>query len=250
MTQKQIAIWMKKKNRNMLYPSILIGLIFVFLFGCKKDKDTAEYYGNTTAMFNPNKTYGTVDDIEGNSYRTIQIGTQIWMAENLKTTKYNDDAKIPNIKDNKLWGKLTSPAYCWFNNDEVANKATYGALYNCYTINSDKLCPSGWHIPSDAEWDSLTFYLDGQSRAGSKLKETNTAHWQSPNDDATNESGFTGLPGGYRDFDGPFYFMDTIGFWWASTGNASNYYLRYNSSYILHADYTKSAGFSVRCIKD
>ncbi len=128
---------------------------------------------------------GTVSDIEGNTYKTIKIGTQTWMAENLKTTKYKDGSEIPNITNNGDY------------DNNPANSETYGRLYNWYTVDDDKgVCPEGWHVPDDAEYTVLTDYLGGESVAGGKMKETGTEHWNSPNTGATNESGFTGLPRG------------------------------------------------------
>jgi len=145
-------------------------------------------YGNevsfTTSdeiIFNPSLTYGEVSDIDGNYYKTIQIGSQIWMAENLKTTRYNDGSNIPLVTDNTAWSNLTTPGYCWYNNDAATYKNVYGALYNWYAVNTGKLCPSGWHVPSEYEWTLLVNYLGGVYAAGGKLKETGTTHWYSPN---------------------------------------------------------------------
>jgi uncharacterized protein (TIGR02145 family) len=206
-------------------------------------------------IFNPDLTYGSISDNDGNTYKTILIGTQTWMAENLKTTKYNDGTVIPLVTVNSSWEALTTPGYCWWNNDATNNKATYGALYNWYTVNTGKLCPTGWHVPNDAEWTTLTTYLSGESVAGGKLKETGTTHWQSPNTGATNESGFTALPGGYRFGHGAFGYVGDGGFWWSSseysTINAWYRYMYYNSSSVFrYSYYYKNFGFSVRCVKD
>ncbi|HBZ19962.1 MAG TPA: hypothetical protein DEO60_02440 [Bacteroidales bacterium] len=152
--------------------------------------------GINPIIFNPSLTYGTVTDIEGNCYKTIQIGTQIWMAENLKTTKYNDGNTIPNITDDREWKVSLTGAYCWYDNNST-NKNTYGALYNWEAVNMGNLCPTGWHVPGRAEYVTLTDYLGGESVAGGKLKESGTTHWNNPNN-ATNESGFTALPAGNR----------------------------------------------------
>ncbi len=200
-----------------------------------------------------NTTNTIVTDIDGNSYKTVQIGTQVWMAENLKTTKYNNGTEIPLVTGGTEWGALTTPAYCWYNNDAPTNKEIYGAFYNWYTINTGNLCPSGWHVPSDGEWTALTDYLGGESIAGGKLKETGTTHWTSPNTGATNESGFTALPGGHRYWDGTF---DVIGMscsWWSSTGNAGYGWMRdmdYNLSSIRGGGVYKNYGYSVRCLQD
>lgn len=139
--------------------------------------------------------------IDGDVYRTDTIGSQVWMVENLKTTKYNDGSSIPNVTDNTTWNGLNTGAYCWYNSD-ISNKKPYGALYNWYTLNTGKLAPYGWHVPTDVEWESLIDHLGGESVAGGKLKESGTTHWQTPNIGATNESGFTAVPGGFRSQDG------------------------------------------------
>ncbi len=193
-----------------------------------------------------------VTDVDGNHYKTIKIGSQVWMAENLRTTKYNNGTAIiyPGT-DNSVWLHNTSGAYAWYNNN-VSYKTPYGALYNWYTVNSGNLCPTGWHVPTDVEWTTLKNYLGG---IGGKLKEAGTTHWNSPNTGATDEFGFTALPGGQRLDNGTFSIINTNGSWWSSVGldaiSASSWKLFYNSDSIFFtpADY-KSYGFSVRCIKD
>jgi uncharacterized protein (TIGR02145 family) len=191
-----------------------------------------------------------ITDLDGNVYNTLRIGTQIWMKENLKTTKYNDGTGIPLVTDNTAWSNLTTPGYCWFNND-VGFKATYGALYNWYVVSTGKLCPSGWHVPTDAEWTTLTTYLGGESVAGGKLKEAGLAHWTSPNTGATNEAGFTALPGGSRFFDGVFTSIGDIGWWWSSIEATVNAWCRGMSNFesqVTKTTYHKRDGFSVRCL--
>lgn len=207
----------------------------------------------------PDLTYGSVSDIDGNDYKTIQIGTQEWMAENLKTTKYNDGNSIPNVPDIIDWSNLTTGAYCWYNNDDDAYKAAYGALYNWFAVNTDKLCPTNWHIPSDEEWTVLLTFLGGESIAGGKLMETGTSHWLQPDSKATNITGFTGLPGGFRYTDDGFghadYPFDALGFWgfWWSASEYSNMdaWIFYISSYDSRVTtIIKNGGMSVRCVKD
>ena len=203
----------------------------------------------------PTSTTGTVKDIDGNVYKTVTIGTQVWMVENLKTTKYRNGDPIPHVLVNTTWAALTNGAYCWYNNDITANKATYGALYNWFTvIDKRHIAPSGWHVPTDGEWAILTTFLGGKSFAGGKLKETLTSHWSSPNTGATNNSGFTALPGGYRDKFGVFSMVGNIGGWWASTQYSKSVawyrYVDYNSSIVYSCSSYKNSGFSVRCIKD
>ncbi len=147
---------------------------------------------------------GTVTDIDGNVYQTIGIGSQYWTAENLKTTRFNDGTPIPLVTDNSTWEFLVAPGYCWYNNDEAASKEVYGALYNWYVVVSSKLPPEGWHVSTDAEWTILETFLGGITGAGGKLKETGTDHWLTPNTGATDETGFTALPGGIRAKDGSY----------------------------------------------
>lgn len=199
----------------------------------------------------------TVTDVDGNIYKTVTIGTQVWLASNLKTTKLKDRTRIPLVTGNSAWANLTTSGYCWYSNDAAANKNTYGALYNWYTVNTVKLCPAGWHVPTDPEWTTLTTFLGGEGVAGGKLKETGTGHWVSPNTGATNEIGFTALPGGYRGDNGTFYDVGSYGGWWSSTaGGASSAWGR--GLFHVNADvgrgYSggsgKQDGFSVRCVRD
>jgi uncharacterized protein (TIGR02145 family) len=212
--------------------------------------------GISSILFNPYLTYGSVTDIDGNVYKTIQIGSQGWMAENLKTTKYNDDTPIQNVTDNTKWLNLRSDAYCWYNNDASEFKAIYGALYNWEAVNTGKLCPTGWHVPSTDEWKILETYLGGEELAGGKLKETGTTHWLSPNTGATNSSGFTALPGGLRDISSDFFssyiWINSYGIWWSSTPEIettdNSLWLDFNSGKFSSAQYY--SGLSVRCVKD
>jgi len=192
-------------------------------------------------------------DGSGNNYTVVTIGSQTWMAENLKTTKYNTGVDIPNVTSNSEWAALTSGAYCDHGNN-AANGAVYGHLYNWLTLNRGQLAPTGWHVPTDAEWTTLTTFLGGENVAGGKLKETGTSHWLSPNTGATNETGFGALPSGGRTFDGIFP-TDDIGFrgqWWTSTQFDINpaFYrgVANNSGFAVKQMYNKLAGFSVRCI--
>ena len=206
-------------------------------------------------VFKINTPAQTVTDYDGNIYNTITIGTQIWTKENLKVTHYPDGILIPNITDSIQWKNLTTSAYCNYNNtDSFAN--IYGHLYNWYAVNDNRnIAPVGWHVPTDADWTTLTTYLGGEGVAGGKLKESGTTHWQSPNTGATNETGFTALPGGDRLFStGVFYDKGVYGFYWSSTSNdASTAWVRaldYGYSNVSRSNNPKSNGFSVRCIKD
>ena len=176
------------------------------------------------------------------------------MAENLKTTKYNDNTAIPLVTDSAVWINLNTPGYCWYNKDAATYKNTYGALYNWFTLNTGKLAPTGWHIPTDAEWSTLTTYLGGESVAGGKLKETGTVHWYFPNTGATNESGFTAIPAGHRVPPGGFNYIGYGDFWWSSSENTTSFawtrFADYNYSNVYRNDFNKSYGISVRCIRD
>lgn len=216
---------------------------------------TTNSFAPSEILFNPTLTYGAMSDIDGNVYRTIKIGTQTWMAENLKVTTFNDGTSIPTVQDAISWSELTTGALCDYNN-APANASLYGKLYNGYAIKTGKLCPSGWHIPSDADWTLLIDFLNDDDSTGGLLKETGTEHWSAPNLNATNESGFTALPAGYRYENGTFNYLGINGIWWHSTDYGTNdawqRYLNYNSGEVLSfyfIDY-KKYGFSVRCVKD
>ena len=214
-------------------------------------------------------TTGSTTDQNGNTVKTVQIGTQTWFAENLKTTTYNDGTTIPNVTDTTAWAALTTGAVCSYNNDE-SNVATYGRLYNWYAVNTRKLCPKGWHVPSNAEWTTLQTYLiangynyDGSTTGNYIAKSmASTTGWSSStttgaigNTPSTNNSsGFTALPGGYRHNDGTFYLVGNYGYWWSSTElNTSYAYYRtltYNYSNLNSYPSSLVSGFSVRCLKD
>jgi uncharacterized protein (TIGR02145 family) len=237
---------MTMDNRKWL--SIIVALIFLFS-GCEKG-----YYTDTFAVHNPGIAYGSVTDQEGNTYKTILIGTQTWMVRNLKTTRFNDGTPIPVVTDSAAWNNLSTPGCCWQQNDPI-RRVTYGVLYNWHTVNTDKLCPTGWHVPSDAEWSELTEYLGGENIAGGKLKETGFRHWISPNTGATDESHFSAFPGGKR-LDGPdalFKDLGEAGYWWTASSGEEWAVIRsldYNSFQIQKLFYPKQVGLSVRCIRD
>lgn len=190
-------------------------------------------------------------------YSSVRIGTQQWMNRNLDVTHYRNGDKIPHVKSKADWTSLTTGAWCWYNNDS-ANGAVYGKLYNWYAVNDPGgLAPVGWHIPTDAEWDTLTAHLG--NNAGGKLKDTGTIEagtglWYAPNYAASNKSGFTGLPGGIRSTNGPFERIGAYGFWWSATQQdlttAWYRYLYYDVGSVSRYNATIRYGFSVRCIKD
>jgi uncharacterized protein (TIGR02145 family) len=221
---------------KLLNTIVKLLLVSLLALQCSKDEKSTE----------------PVTDIDGNTYKTVKIGTQIWMAENLKTSRLNDGTDIPIIKDVTAWMNLTTPAFCWYKNNEIPYKTEYGALYNGYTISTAKLCPDAWHIPSNEEWNTLRSFLGDSLKVGNKLKEAGTLHWLSPNK-GDNSTGFTALPGGVRYFEGTFASEGTFtGFWSSTESNGEEWY-----SGLYHADATftiyhqnKKNGFSIRCLKN
>ena len=208
--------------------------------------------------FNANLTYGTMTDIDGNNYKTIPIGNQVWMAENLKTTKLSDGAAIPEVNDDGQWSNLVTPGYCWYDNNDTLYENIYGAYYNWFAVSTGNLCPFGWHVPSDSEWQLLADYLGGSDNAGSKIKEPGTNNWVLPNTDATNASGFTALPAGQREsLDGTFIGQGIYGGWWSTTELATSplsaawcRWIHGDTTVVARNEIFKKDGFSVRCIKD
>jgi uncharacterized protein (TIGR02145 family) len=194
-------------------------------------------------------------DADNNNYSVVQIGTQFWMAENLKTTKYRNGDIIPNITSNSAWGNLTSGAMSWYGNNPSANKDIYGGLYNWYAVNDIRnLAPAGWHVPTDEEWTTLTTYLGDANTCGGKVKETGYAHWKHPNSRATNETGFTAIPGGYRYLNGTFDEKGGWSVWWCSTSStvdrAPTRAVFYNYIDLGRDLSDKRDGFALRCIKN
>jgi uncharacterized protein (TIGR02145 family) len=232
----------------------LIVLSVITVTGCNKNDDDS-LTGKSSTIFNTTKTYNSMTDQDGNVYKTITIGTQTWMAENLRTTTYNDGMPIPNVSDSIAWASLLSGAYCNYKNTSDHDFiATYGRLYNWYTINTGKLAPQGWHVPSKEEFTTLINFLGGDAVAGGKLKETGATHWLSPNIGATNESGFSALPSGYRgSIDYPFLSLTEATSFWISTDDgpySSGRVLRYNDPYAPAYVFEKKMGFPIRLIKD
>src|SRR5512145_3018407 len=208
---------MKTKKNNLAFLLLTIGLFLLFANSCKKDDNSPgnPTNGKTLAVFNSNLTYGTLTDIDGNEYKTIKIGDQTWMAENLRTFKYNDGTKIPNVTGKTEWSELTSGAYCTNNNTAKNDSiATFGCLYNWHAVNTGKLAPKGWHVPTKDEWSTLIDYLiaNGYNFDGSTtdnkiaLSLTSSSSWElsdtpgapgsTGNLSYINKSGFTALPAG------------------------------------------------------
>ncbi len=200
-----------------------------------------------------------VMDIDGNLYKTVVIGKQEWMAENLKVSKYNDGTAIPNLSDEIEWQNNTTGAWCYYNNDN-SNNATYGKLYNWYTIDVTQndmkfVCPAGWHVPSSEEWTILIDYLGGDTLAGGKMKEVGFQNWSQPNSYASNTSLFTALPSGYRNEEGKF--KKTLGkgvFWWAfsekDTYKANLRFVSCTDNEVFNRCFKKESGLSIRCLKN
>lgn len=231
-------------------------LILFLAISCKKENSISQ----SLAVSSKSSTEASVIDIDGVAAIPIKIGTQRWMAKNLSVTRYRNGDIIPQVKDSAAWAALTTGAWCYYKNDR-ANGPIYGKLYNWYAVNDIRgLAPVGYHIPTDGEWAALSAFLGGDPVAGGKMKsigtiEAGTGLWYSPNVDATNSTGFTGLPGGYRNNNSLFYYIGYNGYFWSSTDNINNidaYYrnLSYDNSYLYRTYLNKGYGFSVRCVKD
>ena len=199
---------------------------------------------------------GTMTGNDGKTYATVKIGSQWWMAENLKETQYRNGDAIPVETDNATWAGLSTGARCAYNNSETTAN-TYGYLYNWYAVDDSRfIASSGWHVPSDAEWSTLSTYLGGTNVAGGKMKEIGTSKWLSPNTSATNESGFTAFPGGARTYNsGTYYELGEKSKFWSTTDegysdDAWMRFLTYNRSLIYFAWGYKKNGYSIRLVKD
>lgn len=213
----------------------------------------------TSTQFNTGLSYGSVNDIDGNTYKTIQIGSQIWMAENLRVTKFRNNTALQNISDSLAWANVYDnnsriPTWAYYENDPSYN-AVYGKLYNWFaTVNTNGICPEGWHVPTDGEWTTLTNFLGGEPIAAGKMKSAGTQYWKIPNVDATNSSGFSALAGGLRYYYSSFDFLFDFGTWWSSTADNDTRswarYLSYEYGSVFRTSSIKENGFSIRCIKN
>lgn len=219
-------------------------LLLIALNGCKKEDSTND------------SIFGTVTDIDGNTYQTVKIGTQTWMMENLKVSRYNDGTAIPNVTDNQQWNALGTGAYCVYDNDE-SNNATYGKLYNWFSVNTGKLAPAGWHVPTRAEYNTLVQYLGNGNDVGGKMKSTSSL-WDTPNTGADNNSHFSALPGGWRTGSGSGVTYRQLGqnsyFWLSDTAGIQDggYYfnLGYSTADVYQGYLDKNNGYSIRCVKN
>jgi uncharacterized protein (TIGR02145 family) len=248
---------MKCNVRLWSIPVILSGACLLLFTACEKDGKDKDEENNSGIVFNPDKTYGSVTDVDGNIYKTITIGTQTWMAENLKTEHYANGDVISHYTDDEPWLEATDGAWTYYNNNSEMN-AHYGKLYNWLAVEDPRnICPAGWHVPDDPEWETLLEYLGGYLVAGAKLKETGLNHFSYSNTGSTNESGFTGLPGGMREYDSYTHDLGSSGFWWSST-NANDYYdldayyyfLSKDEDAMLDGTGDKNNGASCRCVKN
>jgi len=220
---------MKKKFNNMLAKSLVALLLATLLLSCSNSQKS----------------------------KTVTIGDQEWMAENLNVVKFRNGDPIPHAQTDEEWqqaGENGQPAWCYYDNDP-ANGKIYGKLYNWYAVNDWRgLAPEDWRIPSDEDWLKLIKLLGGEDVAGGKLKATDTTYWQSPNNGATNETGFTALPGGYRGTNGTFFSIGGYGYWWSATeydtSNAWGRLMYYYFSNVFRRNFNKELGFSVRCLRD
>ncbi len=253
-------VFEEQNTSNKIVPKSIRGDIKNVSCGSKQiiwdiRKDYTTLTGNFYPVLSILKIDNTVKDVDGNSYNTIHIGKQIWFAENLKTSKYNDGTSIPHIVNDSLWISSKSGAWCHYNNDQK-NNDKYGKLYNLYVVSGNKnVCPSGWHVPTNVEWTILINYLGGERVAGGKMKEKGTINWEWRNKQASNSSGFTALPGGERSFNGKYYNIGSHGYWWSSTENNTFKYWflelwNYFGSAHTEETYSNQSGMSVRCLRD
>jgi uncharacterized protein (TIGR02145 family) len=244
---------MKMITKKLMSQFILVGVVLIFINSCKKDDNSND--GNITPVFNSHLTYGTMTDQDGNVYRTIQIGLQTWMAENLRTTKYNDGTAILNIKEDTLWRDAENGAYCsYYNTTNADTIAAYGLIYNWTAVHYGNLAPNGWHVPSENDWALLSGYpAENYGDNAGSLMETGKVHWRSTNTCATNETGFTALPGGNRSHEGTFHGIVYYGDYWSTTVDDMSiggiiWGISCGGFDILGQD--KHYGAYVRCVKD
>lgn len=249
-----------QKSNDKQTPWESTSLIGDFYFNNGEFSNSETQKENDVPQLNETSTIDEVNYIidhrDEQKYKIVKIGDQFWMAENLRSTMYNDNSQMNLINDYSEWINFKTPAYCYYDNNKTDYKSVYGALYNWYAVNTNKLCPIGWHIPSESDWKALIVELGGRLKAGCKLKESGTQHWKYPNKCATNESGFTAIPGGIRSYKtGEFSSINFYGVYWSSTKPLILEYdfpyanfMQYSSAFQIN--YHETSGFSVRCLKD
>ncbi len=236
---------MTEAQRNILSTTATAGLL-IWCSNCGTSGELQVYNGSAWTNLIGNTTSAAT---------YVTIGTQNWATKNLDVTTYRDGTEIPQVTNYLEWRNLTTGAWCYYAN-ETANGTIYGKLYNWYAVNDSRgLAPAGWHIPTYSEWTTLTTFIGGESVAGGKLKETGTTHWTTPNTAATDNYGFTALPGGSRQ-SGVSYYINEFGTFWSSSPSSVDNYraivitLDYNSAPVYYNIWDRSFGYSVRCIKD
>jgi len=216
------------------------------------NKNIEEIQNRITESKSSEIVYGSVTDIDGNTYRTVKIGNQEWMAENLIVSHYRNGDIIPNITDSMKWSNLKTGGWCYYNNNLEYGKI-FGKIYNWHSVNDSRsIAPLGWHIPKIDEWKNLEKYLGGRKTTGGKLKAI--IKWETPNRGATNASGFNALPGGYRYIAGTFLDIDKTGYFWSSSEEddfyAWNCYMNFNKADLSRYYNLKENGYYIRCLKD
>lgn len=240
---------MNARLKSVILLAMICSIFLLLATGCKKDKDET----------------GTVTDADGNVYHTVAIGNRVWFLENLKTSKFKDGSQIQLVTDQAVWAALTAPGFCWVENN-TANKATYGALYNGYAVTDSRgLCPAGWHVSTDADWVDMErafglvqseAYFEGDrgmnENVGGHLKALN--NWDAPNSGADNSSGFSAIGAGYRRPTGEFnWFRQWIGFYTSTAPDASHLiqrYLGFDFTGVARRSYPLTYGYSIRCVKN
>lgn len=264
MSMKFLVLEILKENltykKNYMKIKIVLFSLVLF-FSCKKNDDlsarTGESYRlspscNPVNVFNSQIQYGTMKDQDNNVYRTIKIGDQEWMVENLRTTRYRNGDSLTEITDNQGWSAINFGAYCYYKNNQF-NNCSYGKLYNWYAISDSRnIAPEGWHVPTEDDWQVLENYL--RTNQASQLKTKGTDYWLTPNTNANNNTGFSALPGGNRTDDGYFSLMTYSGLWWTSTKyddkSALVRFMMFNNESIKRCANTYKTGLSIRCVKD
>jgi uncharacterized protein (TIGR02145 family) len=235
---------MKDLSRIRIALFSITGALIIMISGCQKNNDSPNTKTPAEA--------GTITDKDGNTYKTLTIGTQVWMASDLKTTKFSNGDAIPTTTLDI--SAESAPKYQWAYDNDATNANVYGRLYTWYVAtDSRNVCPDGWHVPTYLELEIMKSSLGGESAAGPKLKEAGSAHWQAPNAGATNESGFTALPDGYRTFNGIFVSLSISYYMWSSSDDAPlgwGQSLHYDDNLFLQGGYYKQAGVSIRCLKN
>ncbi|MFO8055532.1 MAG: FISUMP domain-containing protein [Bacteroidales bacterium] len=243
-----------KTQRFIFNPLSLIMLSLVFVISAC-DKDETDDNGNGGENGNDDHfNYGTVTDEQGNEYKTIEIGSQEWMAENLRVTVYNDGSSINSVPDPTDWSYLDEGGYAWYENDQATYESKLGALYNWFAVDTDSLCPDGWHVPTVSEWETLLDHVAGEGHEDAEGKALKASSGWEANGNGTNDFGFGALPGGFRGHAGAFDNVGYQAYFWSSDEHgqdaAESFVIYEAQDKVYQYDYSKNSGFSVRCLKD